>query len=167
MIHCLASSICPARQQRRQRRSVAVWFASGGNYNNDDRLHPLDSGHERREHNRGESLSGTIKGVAVGVGRWPVEGLVACAARPCCVAAAVAGGRLGDRRAPRRGRGCDRSGIAPVGEVIHFPLVVCTSSPSTLKSLCAGALVGNRTGSRVLVAATWMGQRIPLTQFTA
>ena len=55
----------------------------------------------------------------------------------------------------------------PVGEVIHFPLVVCTSSPSTLKSLCAGAVVGNRTGSRVLVAATWMRQRIPLTQFIA
>jgi hypothetical protein len=50
--------------------------------------------------------------------------------------------------------------------VIHFPAVVCTSSPSTLKSLCAGAVAGNRTGSRVLVALTWARQRIPLTQFT-
>jgi hypothetical protein len=44
--------------------------------------------------------------------------------------------------------------------VIHFPLVVCTSSPSTPKSLCAGAVAGNRTGSRVLVTATWARQRI-------
>ena len=51
--------------------------------------------------------------------------------------------------------------------MIHFPLVVCTSSPSTPKSLCAGAVAGNRTGSRVLVTATWARQRIPLTQFTA
>jgi hypothetical protein len=45
--------------------------------------------------------------------------------------------------------------------VIHVPAVVCTSSPSTLKSLCAGAVVGSRTGSRVLVTATWARQRIP------
>jgi hypothetical protein len=48
-----------------------------------------------------------------------------------------------------------------VGGVIRFPLVVCTSSPSTLKSRCAGAVAGNRTGSRVLVTATWARQRIP------
>jgi hypothetical protein len=40
-------------------------------------------------------------------------------------------------------------------------------SPSTLTSLCAGAVAGNRTGSRVLVALTWARQTIPLTQFTA
>ena len=44
--------------------------------------------------------------------------------------------------------------------MIHFPLVVCTSSPSTRKSLCAGAVAGNGTGSRVLVTATWARQRI-------
>jgi hypothetical protein len=48
------------------------------------------------------------------------------------------------------------------GWVIHFPFVVCTRSPSTLKSLCAGVVAGNRTGSRVLVALTWARQRIPL-----
>ena len=62
---------------------------------------------------------------------------------------------------------CGRSGSRVGGWVIHFPLVVCTSSPSTRKSLCAGAVAGNRTGSRVLVTATWARQRIPLTQFTA
>ena len=40
-------------------------------------------------------------------------------------------------------------------------------SPSTLTSLCAGAIAGNRTSSRVLVALTWARQTIPLTQFTA
>jgi len=40
-------------------------------------------------------------------------------------------------------------------------------SLSTLESLCAGAVAGKRTGSRVLVARTWARQRIPLTQFTA
>ena len=39
--------------------------------------------------------------------------------------------------------------------------------PAPFRSVCPGAVVGNRTGSRVLVTATWARQRIPLTQFTA
>jgi hypothetical protein len=78
---------------------------------------------------------------------WPEAGLVTDEHR--------AGGEAVTVRVSRRWVG------------IHFPLVVCTSSPSTLKSLCAGAVAGNRTGSRVLVALTWARQRIPLTQFTA
>ena len=70
--------------------------------------------------------------------RRSIGDCVACAACPGGVSAAVAGGRLGDRRAPRRGRGCDRSGIAPVGGVIHFPLVVCTRSPNTVTSVILG-----------------------------
>ena len=40
---------------------------------------------------------GAVKGVAVGVERWPVDGLIACAARPCGVPAVPEAGLVADQ----------------------------------------------------------------------
>ena len=64
------------------------------------------------------------------VERRPVHGLVACAAGPCGVAAAVPETGLMADEHFAGAEGCPL-GQRVGGWVIHFPAVVCTSSPST------------------------------------
>ena len=80
---------------------------------------------------------------AVGVERRPVHRLIACAARPGGVPAAV----------PEAGLMTDEhlSGaeLCPFGQraggwVIHFPAVVCTSSPSTTTRLTEPTATGHK-----------------------
>jgi hypothetical protein len=70
----------------------------------------------------------------VSIERWPVHSLLACAACPGGVSAAVAeAGLVADEDfAGAEGVSGHRVG----GWVIHFPAVVCTSSPSTTTSVC-------------------------------
>jgi hypothetical protein len=70
-----------------------------------------------------------------------VDRLIACAARPCGVTAAVTKtGLMADQHFA--GAECVPLGAARGwvgGWVIHFPVVVCTNSPSTTSSLVACA----------------------------
>jgi hypothetical protein len=93
-----------------KRRSVAVRFASRGNYNSDDRLYPLDSDHERREHNRGESLchsgrclhADPVWDRATRVGRPAAGPLGSVGRQPRAPTGPVAGQRRRPVRAPGR-----------------------------------------------------------------
>ena len=53
------------------------------------------------------------------------------------------------------------------GWMIHFPAVVCTSSLSTLSSLCAGAVVEQKQVVGYSLPPRGARRRIPLTWFTA
>jgi hypothetical protein len=70
----------------------------------------------------------------VGVQRWPVHRVIAHAARPRRVPAAVAEASLMPYQHLLWTEGCAPFGHRVGGRVIHFPAVVCTKSPNTTKA---------------------------------
>jgi hypothetical protein len=76
---------------------------------------------------------------AVGVEHRPVDSLVARAARPGCVSAAVPEASLMAYWDFTGAEGVTL-GQRVGGRVIHLPSVVCTRSPSTARSIFCGAV---------------------------
>ena len=102
----------------------------------------------------------------MGVDRRSVHRLIAGAACPCCVPAAVAETGLMTASTSPGPSGCP-FGHRVGGWVIHFPAVVLYRSPTSIAALCLEPLGGMRTAAGPSSVVQWTLSRWPVDGLVA